>query len=543
MNLNIDSQVHVDVLRRYAKPIAHMRQLCDSRRLGLVLGAGVSLDAALPGWKQLVAGVREALAAQGIVAIGSEKESLPTQIQVLFARFRDSVFAAQELQTLEQAYKEAEVAARWRRVVHGILYRGVKDVETAIKNHPYLEVLAALAYRLPLVVSYNFDDLLERALAIHAKRLQDSHTVGYYPAWGPNFLLQDGRPVVYHPNGFLPFDLVDRYSENIILTEEALSDQIVGFGLGEYATLLDYFSRTPCLLIGFSLEDTALRTLLRQSVRRSPGSIHYYVRFIEDNSLTDDQMRDIRETNFDLFNVVTLFLTTEDLRALLELVAVAPETQLYDTFGIADQPPRYLYYVAGPVSVGKTSVIARLRGVDVVDEWLTPRKPEIAKPSTELHQTERQAVDEWIMDQVRLKNFRFRQASLGIHIMDRAPLDAFAFTPEELQKEKAALIWKRARVARMPLEAGTVLLLKGRPEDLEMRQRWRGRNGDAAYCSKQQQELIKTYCDSALGAYEIDTTGQSIEVVVRRMLKIMHLSPYREFDFNARLNSYLQRSK
>ena len=136
---------------------------------------------------------------------------------------------------------------------------------------------------------------------------------------GAEFLLQEGRPVVYHPNGFLPFDLVDRYSDNIVLTEEALSDQIIGFGVGEYATLLDYFSRTPCLFIGFSLEDPALRTLLRQAVRRSPGSVHYYVRYVPDHDMSQEQMQDIRETNFDLFNVVTLFLTNEDLEACLSL--------------------------------------------------------------------------------------------------------------------------------------------------------------------------------------------------------------------------------
>lgn len=537
-----DNQILVEIVRRYAKPIAHLRQLCDTKQLGMVLGAGVSKDSKLPSWQDLVADVRASLASRGISAAGSEKESLPTQIQVLFTRFRDSVFFASELQTLEQSYREAEVAARWRRLVHEILYRGVKDVESAITDHPYLGVLAALAYKLSLVISYNFDDLLERALAKHAKQLQDSHTIGYYTAWGPNFLLQEGRPVVYHPNGFLPFDLVDRYSDNIVLTEEALSDQIIGFGVGEYATLLDYFSRTPCLFIGFSLEDPALRTLLRQAVRRSPGSVHYYVRYVEDHDMSQEQMQDIRETNFDLFNVVTLFLTNEDLEALLELVAVVPEPELYDTFELAQQPWKHLYYVAGPVSVGKTSVISRLRGVDVVDEWLTPRKPEIAKPSVELTEEERREVDEWIMDQVRLKNGSFRRGKCGIHVMDRAPLDAFAFTPRAEHKAKGELLWNRACVARASLERGTVLLLKGRAEDLEMRQRWRGRAGDAKYLAEQQRDLIETYSQVSNGAYEIDTTGQSIEVVVRRMLKIMHLSSYREFDFDRRLNDYRQRN-
>ena len=186
---------------------------------------------------------------------------------------------------------------------------------------------------------------------------------------------------------------------------------------------------------------------------------------------------------------------------------MVPEPQLYDTFVLAQQPWKHLYYVAGPVSVGKTSVISRLRGVDVVDEWLTPRKPEIAKPSVELTEKERREVDEWIMDQVRLKNGSFRQAKCGIHAMDRAPLDAFAFTPRAEHKAKGELLWNRACVARASLEAGTVLLLKGRAEDLEMRQRWRGRQGTPSIC-QQQRDLIETYSQASDGAYEIDTTGR-----------------------------------
>jgi hypothetical protein len=346
MNDFKNEQVQIDIVRRYARPVAHLRQLCDSKRLGLVLGAGVSRNANLPDWKSLVEGITASLTARGISAADNSKESLPVQIQVLFALFRETVFALPELRELEDPYREAEVASRWRHLVHKVLYAGITDVEFAMTAHPYLARLFALSYKLPLVVSYNFDDLLERALQAHVRKLQDSHTIGYYTAWGPSFLIQEGRPVVYHPNGFLPFDLIDRYSDNIVLTEEALADQIIGFGLGEYAALLDYFCRTPCLFIGFSLEDAALRTLLRQSVHRSPGIVHYCVRWVPDRSMSEAQMRHIRETNFDLFNIVTLFLTNEDLSALLDMVAVLPETQINDRFRVAGRPRTYRYYIA-----------------------------------------------------------------------------------------------------------------------------------------------------------------------------------------------------
>jgi hypothetical protein len=142
------------------------------------------------------------------------------------------------------------------------------------------------------------------------------------------------------------------------------------------------------------------------------------------------------------------------------------------------------------------------------------------------------------MDQIRLKNGRFQEARGGIHVMDRAPLDAFAFTPKGEQSAKADLIWQRVCVEYSPLEKGTVLFLKGRPEDLAMRQRWRGRSGDAGYIATQQRELAETYSWSDDRAYEIDTTGQSVDVVVRRMLRLIHLCEYRHFNFDRRLEEY-----
>ncbi len=531
------------LVKRYAREVAHLRQLFEAKRMGLVLGAGVSKAADLPNWNNLIDGVATELGNLGITIAGLETKALPVQTQIMFSRFREQTFDDVDVRKLSQPFKDAEVAARWRRLVHRILYSGVDSIEVKIDKHPYLDVLAALAFRIPLVISYNFDDLLERTLARHVARLQHSHTVGYYAAWGPNFLLQDDRPVVYHPNGYLPFDLIDRYSDNVVLTEEALSDQIIGYGLGEYATLLDYVTTRSCLFIGFSLNDSAQRTLLRQAVHRAPGNVHYFVQFLDGKTkVSEQEMRDLRETNFDLFNVVTLFLDSQDYRTLFELVAVSSNDRFDDAFFKAGRSEVYRYYVAGPVSIGKTSAISRLQGLTVVDEWLSPKDPLIAKPYHELTDEQRQKVDDWIMEQLRLKNKRFCVANRGIHVMDRAPLDAFAFTAPGEEAAKAKMIWERVcggGVGRkpIPLAPGCLVFLKGRPDDLATRQRWRGRTGDADYIAKQQTALGETY--QGPGIHVLDISGNSIEVVVRRLTKHIHLGDYTEFDFTGRLEGYL----
>lgn len=531
------TDTHRELLRRYPQAVVHLRQLLQARRLGVVLGAGVSLEAGLPSWSDLVSGIKGELVKLGVAPNDVEKESEPVQTQILFSRFRHFCLEDPDVEAVDASYRDAEIASRWRQLVHDVLYADVDNLKDLLDAHPYMEALSSVTQRLPLVVSYNFDDLLEKALSGRASLQPEKSTVGYYSSWGANFVLQDGRPVVYHPNGYLPFNLVDRYSDSVVLTEEALSDQAIDYSLGGYATLLDHYAKQPCLFIGFSLADASMRNLLRQAVRRAPGNVHYYIKYIEDD--VPNNFDDIKETNFDLFNMVTIPLNSSQIQALLELVSIGENEVFEDICHEENCPTFYKYYIVGPVSVGKTSVVSHLRGVDVVDEWLTDREPLISKPSNKLSVEETELVDAWIMQQIRLKNMRFYRAQPGLHVMDRAPLDAFAFTPEGQHQDKALQIADNGRGMAEKLQSGCVIFLKGREYDLALRQKWRGRGGDAEYLRQQQSNLDGVYGPVVSdGVYQIDTSGQSLDLVVRKVLKQIHLSDYREFDFEARLQKY-----
>ena len=443
-----------------------------------------------------------------------------------------------DVEAVDASYRDAEIASRWRKLVHDVLYAGVENIKSLLDAHPYMDALSAVSQNLPLVVSYNFDDLLERALSDRASRQTEKSTVGYYSSWGANFVIQDDRPVVYHPNGYLPFNLIDRYSDSVVLTEEALSDQAIDYSLGGYATLFDQYAKQPCLFLGFSLTDASMRNLLRQAVRRSPGNVHYYIKYVRDDDTRNYE--DIIETNFDLFNMVTLPLNSAEIRCLLDLISIDQDEIFEDICHEVNCPSCFKYYVVGPVSVGKTSLVSHLRGIDVVDEWLTEREPLISKPSNELSKEESEQVDAWIMQQIRLKNMRFYRARSGLHVMDRAPLDAFAFTPDNQHKDKAIQIAEGGRGKAEKLQPGCVLFLKGREYDLALRQKWRGRGGDEKYLREQQDSLQKVYnLAGSKGVVEIDTAGQSLDLVVRKVLKHMHLNDYQEFDFEGTLEQYI----
>jgi hypothetical protein len=524
------------IIRRYGRAVAHMRQAVGARRLGLCLGAGVSLSVGFPTWTKLLADIYSAMKAQGMSTyFDAGKTSEPIQAQILFAAFREHMLGGSKSAFGEGLLKDAEVIAAWRRLVHRVLYASVPDPASKLATHPYIRELASVARRMRLVVTYNFDDLLEQALAKHQKEQPDSRTVGYVSAWGPNFVINNDRPVVYHPNGFLPFQL-DRASERVILTEEALTDQALDYSVGSYQTLLGYFSRTPVLILGSSLADASLRSLLRQALRTSPGNVHYCVHYCGSTRPSEDQQREIAQSNFDLYGIVTLFLDNDELRDVLNLIVAATDDEFIQAYAAAGTPAHYRYYVAGVVSSGKTTAISMLKGTNVVDEWLAGRERLIAKPSSALSADERKQVDDWIMSQLLLKNRRFRLAEPGVHIMDRAPLDAFAFTEPPDVAAKAEMLWDKACAGgNDPFVRGRLILMTGRPEDLAVRERARGRPGERAYLEKQQTSLMELYSDSIAGVRVVDAGGSTIETVARELARAIHFETYDEFDFDGQL--------
>ncbi|WP_238797340.1 SIR2 family protein [Vibrio vulnificus] len=538
-NMNSDQSI-IALIKRYPVAITHLRQVSSDRKLGVVLGAGLSLSAGFPSWPTLLGSISSEMHELGINGENRNNNAEPMQAQYLFSRFKNHYEQSAEFSNLDRMLHEPEIATKWRDLIRKSLYKNVGCLDDKIGEHPYLKDLAQLCHKVPLVVSYNFDELLEKAL--HQTK-NNSDTIGYYTAWGPNFVIQNNRPVVYHPNGFIPEKAEDRYSETVVLTEESISDQIIESATGKYRLLFDYFSKSPCLFLGFSLNDPGMRSILRQTERASPGTIHYYVHYCANGKPSEEEIAEISRVNFELYNFVTLFLNDDEISTLIKTISLLGDDKFSDLYYEAGVDDTYLYHLAGPVSVGKTSCISRLQGMSIVDEWLEQRNNLIAKPSNELNSNEVSQVDEWILGQVRQKNRRFKTAKPGIHVMDRAPVDAFAFVEEDKWPNKANQMIDvicRNNLSDNGISKASVIFLSGNAKELEYRQKYRGRKGDSDYLSEQQELLRKVYTDPILdGAVKfIDTRNKSIEAVTKDIVRNIFLSDYKACDFNALLSKY-----
>jgi hypothetical protein len=249
-------------------------------------------------------------------------------------------------------------------------------------------------------------------------------------------------------------------------------------------------------------------------------------------------MVEISRINFDLYNFVTLFLNSSDISCLLNIISHKSDDEFKDLFVQSGVSPTYLYNITGAISVGKTTAIARLQGMTIIDEWLSPREQLIAKSTEQLNEKERETVDRWVLDQVRLKNRRFIDANVGLHVMDRAPLDPFAFVEKDNFEVKARQIYDIACAGdkREPqkFKEAFVILLLGDPKQLHMRQKWRGRAGGIDYIKKQQEALESIYCPNGEVAV-IQTNNKSIAEVVKEVSRAIHCREYRPYKLHERL--------
>ena len=537
-----DSDARLDLLRAYPLPIVHIRQQLYDGRLSFLFGSGIVRDLKFPVWKDLIQGISDAVLTKGVEP-PQDYSSLTYRTQILFQKYRNKRYEDPDIATLGKSeVRNATIRAEWRRLVHAVLYqRPETHSPEALDSHPYLPQLRLALKRAALVVNYNFDDVLERLIQKHREQSEEKKTLGYESYWVPRSHTRPDRTPIYHPNGFLPANLEEKHSETLIFSEDEFADQLGDLSSNNYQYMFNNLMRSTCLLIGLSLDDGTLKNLLRQNAKSHPGNIHYFVRFLEQpGELSHHEMQAISDANFDVYNLITLFLTNEQIRALAELLNMAPPEDANDPDEFEElaknTPRKFVIYVAGCVGSGKTTVISYFRNTYVFDEWLEPRIPEIIARWDRLSPGQTEAADNWILRQVGLKNANIANMKSGLYFVDRAPLDAFAFTERDNWKLKAEMIEQTVcgNAPRRALESGHVILLSADPNEMEVRMRLRGRPEiDAAYLQKQQDLLVEVY--ERPGAAVVDTKCKTPQQVARDIARLIFRQGYVGFECDARL--------
>jgi hypothetical protein len=510
-----------DVFKRYPRPIVHMRSQLRKKRFGVILGSGVGRPLGYPDWRQLIARIASDEQVAGADLLDDEKP-LPIQAQLLFARFSERNRQSPELGHLNEFGAGRVLKAKWRSLVHDALYRYVSmDIRDASVYSQFAEVISQSA----MTINYNFDDTLERLLL---ELRPEQETRGYETVIDARLQFQRDTAIIYHPNGFLPRNRFENPSDRVVLTEDSFGDQLIDTMNGQYAALVNHLSKNSCLFIGLSLDDQTLRHILRQHARMNPGHVHYYVRFAPGKK-PDKQICDAeRDVNFEVFNLVTLFLDEAELAALGKLLVAKDED-------IASYGERtaYCFYLSGVPGTGKTATASFLRNLITYDEWLDMRPANLSRPHEDLSPTERKDVDDWVLDQIGKKNNRLAFDSstqpVGIRIVDRCLTDPIAFSEDGQWPEKARAIMAAIAKYHQPAHPGHVIVLNGDAEELVVRVKTQNKETSPDYTKKLQQAMSVLYPQGP-GITHLDLRGYSPQDVAKAVARLIHLEPYIECD-------------
>lgn len=335
---------------------------------------------------------------------------------------------------------------------------------------------------------------------------------------------------------------VDRF----VFSEASYSKQYVGARGHDRSFLVAHFARNTCLLVGCSLE-AELRSVLMRGAETNPGNFHYYCHWIPtDETLSEVERQLISETNFKVYNLITLFLTSSEIKLLLELINEdkISNAKLRDLATLSAIPLKYTFYMTGSIGVGKSTTTSNLRNLNVLDEWLEPRPDVLSIPWDKLTDDQRVYADKWIADQFTQKNDTLRhEENAVISVVDRPPLDPLVFTPEGEKPAKAKFLADHLcpddGQGGYGVEEGVVILLLGDPKELSARVRATGRQEYTADKLKQMQIDMKALYEPMPGTITIDTQFMGIAELTKRVAEVIHRKAYKPADLTAKLKSYI----
>lgn len=276
--------------RTYDKAIVDLSQKRHSGILSLICGAGVSIQAGIPSWNDLLFRLLKSM----MVKISQDRS----------ISLRD--FDAKEFQErhghsalILGKYLKTNLGNDFLPQLRDALYSeklATRDIIDAIVElaRPQRNVKA-----LDSIITFNFDGMIEENLkenSIQYKAISKEGTRNT-----PNEL------PVYHVHGYLPREGRIKRETEIVFSEEAYHSQFIEPFSWSNLIQLNKLSQNTCLFVGLSLRDPNLRRLLDVSNRKNPSRIpsHYIVKKVPNSAGSSEKVDEL-----------ALFLEEQDANGL-----------------------------------------------------------------------------------------------------------------------------------------------------------------------------------------------------------------------------------
>lgn len=256
------------------KVVEGLKSCYKKGQFSLFLGAGVSSSAGMPDWNTLLNSLFVTYLTQefnGDIAIGDE------DIGELVSRLNkiDEPSALMAARYLRKGLSKRDTAAQeFISAVTKNLYK-LRNSERAIDSELIKSISSMCLPRrtgakVKAVITYNFDDLLERQL--------QSNNIHHSCIYTDNESYDPDELPVYHVHGFLPEDGKGHDGLNnstLVFSEEGYHQIYSDSYHWSNLVQLNSFRETNCLMVGLSMTDPNLRRLLDISSKNIEHSKHF----------------------------------------------------------------------------------------------------------------------------------------------------------------------------------------------------------------------------------------------------------------------------
>ena len=262
-----------------------LKQKYHDKNLVLVIGAGVSIDSKIPSWDELIKKLLIELISNEL----KEKGKLVTEDEIKrIAQFTYNNMEDSPLTQIRVIKSELDDDVAYKKSVHKVLYGNNPEINTDL-----LKAIGKLCTPnrrhsdIKHVITYNFDDLLERVLA--------NKDVDYKIICSDKDVSDGNALNIYHVHGYLPKDLAKiNFEANLVFSEEDYHKIYRDAYEWSNIVQLNSFRENTCLFIGCSLNDPNLRRLLDVAARCGGEPHHYAImkkRAVDKEKINDSDIK------------------------------------------------------------------------------------------------------------------------------------------------------------------------------------------------------------------------------------------------------------
>lgn len=276
--------------------------------LVLFLGSGISKDANIPEWSELVTDLLVTMISEKLKDNGID---IASDVQKLIVNeIKENINSSPLLQA---RYIRTGLGEKFTEAVSKSLYKNIEngksetsDLLKAIKR---LCMPGRRSIGIKAVVTYNFDDLIEN----HLKDSDILHMSVYRES---DICSQDELPI-YHVHGYLPRETseFEESPENLLVfSEEGYHALMLDPYCWANITQLKFLRENTCLMLGLSLTDPNLRRLLAIAARKTNQPRHFAI--LKRHKITNQSHDPLSQTAINSFITVDQELQEESFREL-----------------------------------------------------------------------------------------------------------------------------------------------------------------------------------------------------------------------------------